>query len=111
MIRLLVGNAICALSAALLTALGKPPSMEDFLITGILFLMAALSLWMLGKYKELKRAEEEDAQMRQWLEGAHEHEAVHENIESVTVTMTRGQWYAKRLREWFKDFWIWKSVP
>lgn len=27
------------------------------------------------------------------------------------VTMTRGQWYAKRFVEWCKGIWIWKSVP
>lgn len=27
------------------------------------------------------------------------------------VPMTRGEWYAKRLREWLKGVWIWKNIP
>ena len=27
------------------------------------------------------------------------------------VTMTRGEWYAKRFSEWLKGIWIYKNIP
>lgn len=79
---------------------------EDYANTScvdILLDRGDMKLYLLESFTERERLNWE-----RW-----QHAKLHSQMEAKQepVTMTRGEWYVKRLREWLKGVWIWKSVP